>query len=355
MSAGIAFPRNDTDNPDEDFSEGPQTVFDHYGYTQGGAGNGFQTGRFQRTLDGLQVRPGYTSTFRPDRPFSQSFSYVAPPRNEIFNSAGEWFSPAVNHASTAEAVYAYSAGEPFAQPDQLTLLERGRRYGEELFNNRRLGLVVLLLALCLLLWGSLNWLTTTARSEGDIYQFSGSSPINHNLASATGTTSQPESKPAGNPPAAAPDAHAVSGNPTITSDKIKQVLQQYNSPAVGASQAIYDLGVKYGIDPAYALAFFIHESSAGTKGIAVTTKSLGNIRQTTNSGFEGFQGFRKYPSWETGAEDWYKLIRNLYIEGWGLKTVEQIIPKYAPAADSNNPPVYINAVNSLVEAWRNGK
>ena len=42
----------------------------------------------------------------------------------------------------------------------------------------------------------------------------------------------------------------------------------------------YDLGVHYGIDPAYALGFFVVESACGTRGVARTTHSLGNIRCT---------------------------------------------------------------------------
>jgi hypothetical protein len=51
-------------------------------------------------------------------------------------------------------------------------------------------------------------------------------------------------------------------------------------------------------------------------------------------------------------EDWYRLITDLYINGWNLRTVDQIIPVYAPYGDNNNPPVYIKAVKSLVDAWR---
>ncbi len=41
---------------------------------------------------------------------------------------------------------------------------------------------------------------------------------------------------------------------------------------------MYDLGVKYGIDPIYALAFFQHESDFGTTDEARKTLSLGNER-----------------------------------------------------------------------------
>jgi Mannosyl-glycoprotein endo-beta-N-acetylglucosaminidase len=149
----------------------------------------------------------------------------------------------------------------------------------------------------------------------------------------------------------------VLGTPSISPDNIDRVLRQYNSPATGIGQAMYNLGVKYGIDPAYALAFFIKESSAGTAGVAVQTKSIGNIRCTPSYQCYYTQGngsFRKYNTWEAGAEDWFVLIKDLYIGKWGLNTVEKILPVYAPAADKNNPTAYASAVNRLVDNWRKG-
>lgn len=355
MSAGITYPRFYADDEEDDFYDEPEIVFDNN--LHGQAVESFQTGRFFRNYneETFPARPGFTNTFRPDRPFTETFSYTLPARTMTDDVTGEWFKPG-GRSMDAEAVYAYSSDEPLHQSAQANLfMEQVRRLGDELFRTHRVGLIVVLAIICLLVCGGLTWLNTIGRadSKGEIYQFS--STLSHTTTGLTTSNQPSETKAPGNPPAAAPGAHAVSGSPTITVDKIAQVLKQYNSPAVASSQAIYDLGVKYGIDPAYALAFFIHESSAGTKGIAVTTKSLGNIRQTTNSGFEGYQGFRKYPSWEVGAEDWYKLIRNLYIDGWNLPTVEKIIPKYAPSEDNNNPASYISAVNTLVDTWRSGK
>lgn len=165
------------------------------------------------------------------------------------------------------------------------------------------------------------------------------------------------------PPPAAPQAEApasvvpapagsysVIGAPSTSVAQIERVLEQYGSPAAGLGQKLYDLGVQYGIDPAYALAFFVHESGCGTQGVARFTKSLGNIRVT--EGWEGYSGYRKYSSWEQGFEDWYKLITDLYIGGWGLKTVDAIVPVYAPAGDGNNPAGYIASVKSMVDDWR---
>ena len=62
------------------------------------------------------------------------------------------------------------------------------------------------------------------------------------------------------------------------------LLQMRELPAESVDVVVtsppYNLGIKYGINPAYALAFFVHESGCGTKGVARFTKSLGNIRTT---------------------------------------------------------------------------
>lgn len=157
---------------------------------------------------------------------------------------------------------------------------------------------------------------------------------------------QPQSAPP-SPPAS---AYALMGPPTISVAQIEQVLAYYGSPARGLGQTLYDLGVKHGINPAFGLAFFVHESGCGTKGVARSTKSLGNIRWTT--GYDNYQGYRSYSSWAAGMEDWYSLIKDQYIAGWGLTTVDAIIPVYAPSADHNDPASYIASVKASVDSWR---
>ncbi len=150
---------------------------------------------------------------------------------------------------------------------------------------------------------------------------------------------------------------SVLGKPSVTPAQIAAVLAQYNSPAKAYAQDIYDLGVKYGIDPAFCLAFFIHESSAGTnpawaglKPDGTTTHNIGNIICT--NGWRCYGRFRDYDSWRDGIEDWYRLISELYISTWGRTTVEEIIPRYAPAADNNDENAYIQSVKNMVLSWR---
>jgi len=167
------------------------------------------------------------------------------------------------------------------------------------------------------------------------------------------------SQPAPIPPTPTPvptlpplKVYSVVGKPTITVQFINSVLQHYNSPASGKGQALYDDGVQYGINPAYALAFFLQESDFGTQGVATVTHALGNIR--ANPGEPQYKGYRSYKTWEEGFVDWYSLIATKYVAAWHLTTVDQIVPIYAPSSDHNDEGQYIHTIKIAIERWRNG-
>jgi Mannosyl-glycoprotein endo-beta-N-acetylglucosaminidase len=167
---------------------------------------------------------------------------------------------------------------------------------------------------------------------------------------ATWQQSQPQPSAVAIPTSTGP--YSVLGKPTISADFINRVLASYNSPAAGKGQALYDMGVKYGIDPAFALAFFMHESSFGTQGEAQVSLSLGNLRCIPN--YKCQDGYAWFSSWEDGFQAWYELIRNLYVSQWGLTTVSQIIPKYAPSSDNNDEAAYIAALKHAIDTWHAG-
>ena len=160
-------------------------------------------------------------------------------------------------------------------------------------------------------------------------------------------------------PPAPPGEHSVLGQPTITADMVDKILTKYNSPAAGTGRAWIDIGEQYGIDPAYALAFFIHESTAGTNpgwaGMKPGGGSTHNIGNIICAGYATcYGGFRDYSSWEAGVDDWYKLIAQEYITGRGLVTVEGILPVYCPVNDGCRSSDYVAIVNKMVEQWRQG-
>lgn len=144
--------------------------------------------------------------------------------------------------------------------------------------------------------------------------------------------------------------------PSVSAELIDRILASYGSPAAGTGQVWYNLGLKYGIDPAFAVAFFIHESGAGTasgwaglKPDGGTTHNVGNI---ICAGYSTCYGrFRDYASWEEGIDDWYKLIDVEYLNGRGHQTVADIIPVYAPSFE-NDVNGYVNVVQRLVDQWR---
>jgi len=158
-------------------------------------------------------------------------------------------------------------------------------------------------------------------------------------------------------PAPAVLLSSVLGPPALSASFINRVLEAYHSPAAGTGQALYDLSRNSGIADEYALAFFWHESSFGTTGVARVTRSLGNIR--CSWGYRCIDGYRAYATWQAGYEDWYRLIKDGYVSGQVSRkcpcvTLQQIIPVYAPASDHNDEGAYIAAVLSAVLAWRAG-
>lgn len=170
-------------------------------------------------------------------------------------------------------------------------------------------------------------------------------------------------QPALPPPAAASaDAGIVApigvlrSAPSLSAAQIDAILASYGSPAMGSGHDFYNFGVQWGIDPAYALAFFVQESSAGTdprwdglKSDGSTTHDIGNI--SCGGGFACYGRWRDYPDWKTGIDDWFRLIHDEYIIGRGHTTVDEVIPIYAPAFE-NDVGGYTNTVNALVGKWR---
>lgn len=142
--------------------------------------------------------------------------------------------------------------------------------------------------------------------------------------------------------------------PRISQDQFTRVLERFGSPCASLGAECYSIIVSSGLDPAVALAFFAHESTFGTRGVAVETLNWGNVRQavkperTTGMHPRNFAIFR---SWQDGLHDWCERINQRYIDQRGLDTIEKAIPVYAPSSDGNNETAYIKHVTKLVADW----
>ena len=162
-----------------------------------------------------------------------------------------------------------------------------------------------------------------------------------------------------------PGKYSFIGKPTLSAAFIDRVLASYHSPAAGKEQALYELGAKYGIDPAYALAFFMHESLFGTTGEARKTMSLGNERCIADRACvdRNLGGYAQMYSWEDGFDHFYRLILYGYvggevtdpIAGHPCTTIEQAIPIYAPSSDNNNVAAYTLAIEHELQTWWAGR
>jgi hypothetical protein len=128
------------------------------------------------------------------------------------------------------------------------------------------------------------------------------------------------------------------------------ILAAYESPLAGHGQELVGLSRTYQIDDAVALAFFVMESRAGTQGEAVATHSFGNLRPMPNA--PSLDGYRLYSRWMDGATEWFSVLRSLYLDQLHLRSVEDIVPVYAPYSDSNNPATMEAGIRQLVACWR---
>lgn len=147
------------------------------------------------------------------------------------------------------------------------------------------------------------------------------------------------------------------GHPTLSPTFINSVLTAYHSPMRGLGQDIYNMLAHYHLDPAIALAFYLHESSMGTTGEARTTRAWGNSRCIPNARCidQDRGGYAAFDTWTQGLQEWcWQITDELYAAG-GKVLVDDIIPTYAPTADGNDESSYIAALKHAADTWRSGK
>lgn len=146
---------------------------------------------------------------------------------------------------------------------------------------------------------------------------------------------------------------SVKGPPNISPSVFRQVLVEQGSPAASDADELYQICVNRYIDPAVALAFYAHESTYGTDGVAVQTINWGNLRPGGRGGLgralttlsTDFGIFRRYGSWAASLRDWADLW-NLSI--YKDKSLRDQIALYAPSTDGNAPDSYYRHIVTAV-------
>ena len=105
------------------------------------------------------------------------------------------------------------------------------------------------------------------------------------------------------------------------------------------SQAFYDAGRKYGVDPKLLMAIAMHETGKGTSAAFLRKNNAMGI--SPNGG-----GPRAFSSVEESINYAARLLRKHYLDQ-GLTTIAAIGGKYAPAGAGNDP-------RGLNKHWVNG-
>ncbi len=199
---------------------------------------------------------------------------------------------------------------------------------------------------------------------------------------------------------------SVLGEPSLTEERIKVILVNAVSPAKDSYATFYREGVRSRIDPAFALAFFKHESNYGKAGVAEKTNSISNRRvpgscaynasacfeeraslgsslgcqvdcdtgacdfvycnkrydSCTGEGNNCYSCYCGYNDWDKSIPQWFDLIKGPTYVGAGKTTVDDIIPTYSPASDNEGGGSkgeqsvrdYIEDVKNTVIRYRRG-
>jgi len=148
------------------------------------------------------------------------------------------------------------------------------------------------------------------------------------------------------------------GSSTLSAEQIDKVLSDNKSPASGGGmgQRIIDLSAEYGIDPAYVMATFHHESNFGKSGMARESLSPGNLRCSSWITWGTCQrGYTFFKSWEDGFKALYILLAGSHYAGASRTVPESIIPLFAPNSDGNHEAGYISALKHNIDSLRAGK
>lgn len=146
--------------------------------------------------------------------------------------------------------------------------------------------------------------------------------------------------------------------PSTSAAAIQRALRDAGSPladtrprhaGITYAQYLWDRGKESGIDPAVAMALFWHESHYGTLGMATLTHDLANARpDTTGPQLCNDDGCYAYDSdWFAGIDRMYALLRRYH--SWGLLTVDQLVPVWAPPGDFNDDGAYIESVHETLQ------
>lgn len=140
----------------------------------------------------------------------------------------------------------------------------------------------------------------------------------------------------------------LAASPSVDAAVVNAVLRREGSSLAGEGEAIVAAGRRWGIDPAYLLAFVCYFDVPNALPLAA--HNVGHIRAVGSQ--PAVQGYRAFGSWSAGIDAWYRLIATLYVGRWHLTTLDAIVAVYAPGSGRRDVEAELNALRATVEAVR---
>jgi hypothetical protein len=94
--------------------------------------------------------------------------------------------------------------------------------------------------------------------------------------------------------------------PRITSERFTAILEMAQSPLAPEASEAYKILVSYGIDPAWALAYWQDLNDYGKRGNASLTRNVGHVPSTRGDGhgYYFYAGLVAYRTWIDGVLEW---------------------------------------------------
>jgi hypothetical protein len=146
---------------------------------------------------------------------------------------------------------------------------------------------------------------------------------------------------------------------TLRPVEIARLLEQQGSPLAPLAEEIYDLAIAYRIDAAFALAQCMVESQLGcryeaqrNRNAALVRVALARLAAPTGPlhpvgtaepilppryGDEHGSGYVTYPGWLAGLEEYFRLLREVFVNAWREDKVEQVARAYLEATPGRKP------------------
>ena len=141
---------------------------------------------------------------------------------------------------------------------------------------------------------------------------------------------------------------------TLRPVQIARLLEREGSPLAPLAEEIYDLAMFYRIDAAFALAQCMVESKLGctlaaqaNRSAALVPLAVARMAAPTGPlhpvgtaipivppryGDEYGMGYVTYPSWLTGLEEYFRILRLIFVDAWHEERVEDVARAFLASA-----------------------